>query len=72
MKVKLFFALYDFWIGAFYDRSASALYICPLPCVVIKIWREKRYISFRGTAMDGSPHETARPPWQPDKAASDS
>lgn len=36
MDVKLFFALYDFWIGGFYDQKKRVLYICPLPCVVLR------------------------------------
>ncbi len=37
MRISLFFAWYDLWVGAFYDRSKHTLYICPLPCVVVKI-----------------------------------
>lgn len=37
MSVLLFFAWYDCWIGAYYDRKARALYICPLPMCVIRI-----------------------------------
>ena len=37
MKISLGFAWYDMWIGAFYDRSKRTLYVCPFPCVVIKI-----------------------------------
>jgi len=37
MRVKFFFALYDFWIGVFWDRKNKILYICPLPCCVFKI-----------------------------------
>lgn len=38
-RSKLFFALYDAWIGAFWDGKKRALYVCPLPCVVFKIAR---------------------------------
>lgn len=37
MKVKIFFAWYDFWIGWYYDRKKTTLYICLLPCIVISI-----------------------------------
>lgn len=37
MRISFFFALYDFWIGAFYDQKKHILYICPLPCCVFKI-----------------------------------
>jgi hypothetical protein len=37
MKIKLFFAWYDFWIGWFYDQKKSILYICLLPMVVLSI-----------------------------------
>jgi hypothetical protein len=37
LKVNLFFAWYDFWVGFYYDRKQKVLYICPLPCVVIKL-----------------------------------
>lgn len=39
-KISFFFAWYDFWIGMFYDQKKKALYVCPVPCCVIKI--EKR------------------------------
>ena len=40
MKVSFFFAWYDFWIGAFWDRQKRILYVCPMFCCVFKI--EKR------------------------------
>ena len=35
--MRVFFAWYDFWIGAFYDRNKRVLYICPFPMVVIQV-----------------------------------
>ena len=37
MRVSVFWALYDFWVGAFWDRKKRILYVCPIPTVVIKI-----------------------------------
>lgn len=37
MKLTIFFAWYDFWIGAYYDRKDKILYICPFFCIVLKI-----------------------------------
>ena len=36
-QVSLFFAWYDMWIGIYWDQKQRALYICPLPCCVIKL-----------------------------------
>lgn len=41
MKISVFFAWYDMWIGAYWDKSKRILYICPIPCVVIKIDRRR-------------------------------
>jgi hypothetical protein len=41
IRVELFVALYDFWIGFYYDRESRAIYICIVPCVCLKIFREK-------------------------------
>jgi hypothetical protein len=40
MKIKLFFAWYDFWIGWYWDRINKILYICLFPMFVISIERE--------------------------------
>lgn len=37
MKLKLFFAWFDFWIGFYWDRKERELYIAPFPCFVIKV-----------------------------------
>ena len=36
MKVSLSFLWYDLWVGAFWDRARRVLYVCPLPCVVLR------------------------------------
>ena len=36
-RVRVFFAWYDLWVGAYWDRKARTLYVCPLPCVVVQI-----------------------------------
>ena len=36
MDVRLFFAWYDAWVGLYFDRKARALYVCPLPFVVLR------------------------------------
>ena len=35
--MKIFFAWYDFWFGAYYDRKRQTLYVCPIPTIVIQI-----------------------------------
>jgi hypothetical protein len=45
MKVKLFFAWFDFWVGFYWDREKRALYFAPLPCVVFKIERKKERVA---------------------------
>ena len=41
MKVRVFFAWFDLWMGAYYSKRSSCVYICPLPMLVIQIrWAE--------------------------------
>ena len=37
MRVRPFFRWYDLWIGAYWDRANRTLYVCPLPCVGVRI-----------------------------------
>lgn len=37
MKISAFFAWYDIWIGVFIDAKKRAVYVCPIPCCVIKL-----------------------------------
>jgi hypothetical protein len=39
MRLRVFWAWYDLWVGAYWDRKARILYICPFPTVVISISR---------------------------------
>lgn len=41
IRCRLFFAWYDLWIGVYWDRTAKALYLCFVPCLVLKLWREQ-------------------------------
>ena len=43
MNIKIFIAWYDFWVGWYYDRKQRTLYICLLPCIVIKINKLEDY-----------------------------
>jgi len=35
VKIKVFWAWFDFWVGAYYDQKKSILYVCPFPTVVV-------------------------------------
>ncbi len=37
MRLTFFFRWYDLWVGAYWDRTLKALYVCPLPTLGIKI-----------------------------------
>lgn len=36
MKFRIFFAWFDFWIGAYWDAGHRTLYICLIPTVVMR------------------------------------
>lgn len=35
--IRVYFAWYDLWIGAYWSRKDRTLYVCPLPFVVIRV-----------------------------------
>ena len=35
---KAFWAWYDVWFGAYYDRKTKHLYVCLFPCCVFELW----------------------------------
>jgi len=35
MKCRVFFAWFDLWVGAYWDKKKRILYVCPLPMVVL-------------------------------------
>lgn len=37
MKLKVFFAWFDMWIGVYWSKGSKTLYICLLPMVVIAV-----------------------------------
>lgn len=37
MKVRLFVAWFDLWVGAYWDKKSRRLYILPIPCVGIML-----------------------------------
>lgn len=42
MKTRLFFAWFDLWVGAYWDRRARILYVCPLPMVGVAFGPRRR------------------------------
>ena len=40
LTAETFFRWYDLWIGAYYDKKAKRLYVCPLP--MMGFWIEIR------------------------------
>jgi len=41
--VKFMFRWYDLWIGLYIDTERGCVYICPFPCIVVRVsWRRFR------------------------------
>lgn len=40
MKITIFFAWYDFWIGFYWDRKNKIFYFCPIPMICFKIEKD--------------------------------
>jgi hypothetical protein len=36
-RVRVKFAWYDLWVGAYIDRAKSVLYICPFPTLLVEV-----------------------------------
>jgi len=36
-RVRVKFAWYDLWVGAYIDRAKRVLYICPLPTLLVEV-----------------------------------
>jgi hypothetical protein len=63
--MKLIFAWYDFWIGAYFDRASKRLYVFPVPMVGIvidftKLHRKPRADRAILRIIDEAQHLTAR------------
>lgn len=37
MNVRVRLAWYDMWVGAYWDRRARILYVCPLPMLLVEL-----------------------------------
>jgi len=39
--MRVSFAWYDLWVGAYWDHKRRVLYVCPLPCVLLTFGRQQ-------------------------------
>lgn len=37
MNLRVKFAWYDLWVGAYIDRAKRTLYVCPLPMLLVEV-----------------------------------
>jgi hypothetical protein len=61
IRISFLFAWFDLWIGLYFDKKNHILYICPIPCCVIKleITPRGRYWIRKLTAHPGNPAKNA-------------
>lgn len=38
LRLSVRFIWYDLWVGVYIDAKQRSIYICPLPCLVFKLW----------------------------------
>ena len=51
--VKFIFAWYDMWVGAYYNRDYKELYILPLPCIGMRIYKKLKLKPLAGGIFTG-------------------
>lgn len=39
-RVKFSIVFSDFWVGIYFNQAMRSVYICLLPCLYVKVWRE--------------------------------
>ena len=61
--MKIFFAWFDFWVGAYYDRERQTLYVCPLPMLVIRIEYASFYVALTWVTVDEACADDGRIAW---------
>lgn len=49
LRLSFFLAWYDIWIGAYVDTKGRAIYVCPLPCCVLKLNWGRKYWNRKGS-----------------------
>ena len=65
-RMSLAFAWYDLWVGAFYDRKARVLYVCPFPTLLLT-YRRPAGPSVHGTTPDWRAGRAGHPDDCPDE-----
>lgn len=48
LHIRLVFAWYDFWVGAYFDKGKNTLYLLPVPTVGVRV----RFLPKPSTAKD--------------------